>query len=135
MDGGDDSKPSILITEDDAAVREALTEVLTSEGYTVVVVSNIEAARDEIRRQPFTVLLLDAQHGDDGKGLDWLHDFVSHEGAPRIVIVSGANSARALGARFGVTVIGKPFDIDALVAEIVAVTRSDTRAHDRNSGA
>jgi DNA-binding response OmpR family regulator len=131
---GGNGKPSILITEDDEAVREALTEVLTSEGYSVVLVSNIAAAREQIRHHPFTVLLLAAQEGEDGKGLDWLIDFVAHEGAPRIIIVSGSRSAPALGARFGVTVVEKPFDIDALVAEIVSVTGTDVRARDRDSG-
>lgn len=127
------ARPHILLTESDAAVREVITEVLSSEGYTVVAVDNIAATREELRRQPYAVLLLDARVGDDGHGLDWLEDFVQHQDAPRIVILSGARSAPELGDRFGVTVLTKPFDIDALVAAIVSVTMSNARARDRTS--
>jgi DNA-binding response OmpR family regulator len=126
-------RPHIILTETDAAVREALTDLLSSEGYTVAAVADIAATRDELRRNPFSVLLLDARFGDNAHGLEWLLDFVRNEGAPRIIIVSGSNDASTLGERFGVTVIRKPFDIDTLMAAIVSVTLSNIRARDRSS--
>jgi DNA-binding NtrC family response regulator len=129
---GRSAKPTILLTEDDGATRDAITEVLVDDGYLVVAVLNIAEARARIADEPFTVLLLDSRHVEGEHGVDWLKDFVGHEGAPRTIIVSGSNDAGALGERFGVRVVRKPFDIDELVAAIVNVTDSNLRARDRD---
>ena len=49
---------SILIVEDDLDLREALSEVLRDEGYTVAMAADGREALDHLRRQPRPSLIL-----------------------------------------------------------------------------
>jgi len=61
------SKGSILIAEDEAAVRESLTEVLREEGYDVVAVSDGTAAIRALQEKEFDLILSDIRMpGADG---------------------------------------------------------------------
>jgi two-component system, NtrC family, nitrogen regulation response regulator NtrX len=52
-------KPSILIVDDEAGVRSALSGVLRDEGYTVDAVESGEACLDRVSRAPYDVIVLD----------------------------------------------------------------------------
>ncbi|HET7618281.1 MAG TPA: sigma-54 dependent transcriptional regulator [Vicinamibacterales bacterium] len=52
-------KPSILIVDDEAGVRAALSGVLRDEGYVVEAVESGEACLDRSARAPFDVIVLD----------------------------------------------------------------------------
>jgi two-component system nitrogen regulation response regulator NtrX len=52
-------KPSILIVDDEAGVRSALSGVLRDEGYGVEAVESGEACLDRVVRTPFDVIVLD----------------------------------------------------------------------------
>jgi two-component system nitrogen regulation response regulator NtrX len=52
-------KPTILIVDDEAGVRSALTGVLRDEGYAVDAVDSGEACLDRATRGPFDVIILD----------------------------------------------------------------------------
>ena len=52
-------KPSILIVDDEAGVRSALSGVLRDEGYAVEAVESGEACLDRVSRAPYDVIVLD----------------------------------------------------------------------------
>ena len=52
-------KPSVLIVDDEAGVRSALSGVLRDEGYAVDAVDNGEACLDRVARAPYDVIVLD----------------------------------------------------------------------------
>ena len=52
-------KPSILIVDDEAGVRSALSGVLRDEGYAVDAVESGEACLDRVSRAPYDVIVLD----------------------------------------------------------------------------
>src|SRR6478735_1884597 len=52
-------KPHILIVDDEAGVRSALSGVLRDEGYAVEAVESGEACLDRVTRTPFDVIILD----------------------------------------------------------------------------
>src|SRR5918992_2976931 len=52
-------KPSVLIVDDEAGVRSALSGVLRDEGYTVDAVDSGEACLDRVSRGPYDVIVLD----------------------------------------------------------------------------
>jgi two-component system nitrogen regulation response regulator NtrX len=52
-------KPTVLIVDDEAGVRSALSGVLRDEGYEVEAVDSGEACLDRVMRQPYDVIILD----------------------------------------------------------------------------
>jgi two-component system nitrogen regulation response regulator NtrX len=52
-------KPSVLIVDDEAGVRSALSGVLRDEGYLVEAVDSGEACLDRVARAPYDVIVLD----------------------------------------------------------------------------
>src|SRR5918912_598989 len=52
-------KPSILIVDDEAGVRSALSGVLRDEGYQVDAVDSGEACLDRVTRAPYDLIVLD----------------------------------------------------------------------------
>jgi two-component system nitrogen regulation response regulator NtrX len=52
-------KPTVLIVDDEAGVRSALTGVLRDEGYTVEAVASGETCLDRLARAPVDVIVLD----------------------------------------------------------------------------
>ncbi len=52
-------KPSVLIVDDEAGVRSALSGVLRDEGYAVEAVDSGEACLDRVSRAPYDVIVLD----------------------------------------------------------------------------
>ena len=52
-------KPTVLIVDDEAGVRSALSGVLRDEGYTVDAVDSGEACLDRVVRAPYDVIVLD----------------------------------------------------------------------------
>ena len=69
-----DPSISILVVDDDAAVRELLTDYLSDNQYTVMSASNGAAARELLAEQVPHVALLDiGLPGEDGLTLDAIH--------------------------------------------------------------
>jgi two-component system nitrogen regulation response regulator NtrX len=80
--------PSILIVDDESAIRESLQGVLEDEGYRAASVESGEACLEMLRKKSFDVLLLDIWlPGMDG--LDTLERTREIEDAPEVVIISG----------------------------------------------
>src|SRR5215210_931896 len=52
-------KPTVLIVDDEAGVRSALSGVLRDEGYAVDAVESGEACLDRVMRSPYDVIILD----------------------------------------------------------------------------
>ena len=107
----------VLIVEDEAAIREAIADVLEDRGFRVLCAGNgAEALQclDTVRPDVLVLdLLMPVMHG-------WAFMEAYSErtgGAPIPIVVVSVNPALPRSfARFGVRhIIGKPFDIDALV--------------------
>ena len=81
-------KPSVLVVDDEAGVRSALSGVLRDEGYQVDAVESGEACLDRVARAPYDVIVLDIWlPGLDGLAtLERLRQ--RHVDAP-IVMISG----------------------------------------------
>ncbi len=81
-------KPRILIVDDEAGVRSALTGVLRDEGYVVEAVDSGEACLDRVTRASYDLILLDIWlPGMDG--LATLSRFRERRVEAQVVIISG----------------------------------------------
>ena len=107
----------ILVVDDDAAIRRVVAAVLADEGYTVAEAPDGGAALARARAAPPRLILLDMRMpGMDG--WEFARRYRRRPGphAP-IICVTAAVDAAARGAQIGaVAALGKPFDLDALLA-------------------
>src|SRR4051812_48828694 len=91
-------KPTVLVVDDEAGVRSALSGVLRDEGYTVEAVDSGEACLDRVLRAPYDVIVLDIWlPGIDGLAtLARLRD--RHVDAPVVMISGHGNIESAVRA-------------------------------------
>src|SRR5262245_54041719 len=118
---------TILVVDDDGAVRDVLRFCLERAGYLVTAAANARAALCELDHFVPDLVLLDLGL-PDVNGLELLHGWRRAErtrGMP-IVVVTGRTDERdrITGLRSGADdYIGKPFSRDELLARIDSVLR------------
>lgn len=61
-------RPKLLFVDDDEAIRQTLTVILSTNGFDVTTVATVSEALAEISRQPFEILLSDLNIGQPGDG-------------------------------------------------------------------
>jgi two-component system phosphate regulon response regulator OmpR len=119
----------ILVVDDDADVREMLTDYLSGQGYRVLTADSGRVLRALLEEQAPHVVLLDVHMpGEDGLSLA---RYVRERFDIGIVMVSGAGSSvdRTIGLEIGADdYVSKPFDPRELLARIKSVLRRYQRA-------
>ncbi|MGQ0752573.1 MAG: response regulator [Betaproteobacteria bacterium] len=115
---------SVLIVEDDAAVRDMLAEYLGSHGYEVQQADDGTAMRTEIERHLPDVVLLDVRlPGEDGLTLA---RYLRERYDLGIIMVTAAGEVidRVVGLEIGADdYVTKPFDPRELLARLKSVMR------------
>ncbi len=108
---------SVLIVDDDDDVRESMSDVLSSEGYPVVVAADgVEALAALERCETPTLVLLDSRM-PRMNGAEFL-DRISRLESPKdiaVVFISG-RSEPLPESSLTIGELRKPFDLDALLA-------------------
>jgi DNA-binding response OmpR family regulator len=107
---------AVLLVEDDDDIRELLITLLELDGFTPTACSSAEAALEELREQPFDLVLVDYMlpHRTGG----WLLQQASAEGlidATPVLVVTAHPGPPDLGAY---EIVRKPFDPDHLVSRV-----------------
>jgi two-component system KDP operon response regulator KdpE len=121
---------TILVVDDEPAIRRLLRTSLTAQGYLIVEAETAAAALAEIKNYPPDVVILDLGL-PDRDGLDVIAT-VRQSSAVPIIVLSSRSDERAkvealeLGADDYVT---KPFGMAELVARIRAALRHGLQAH------
>ncbi len=117
---------SILVVDDDAAMRDACGRVLRKDGYDVSEADCGSAAIDLLGRKVFNLLITDVRMPDPGglEILSWLH--TEAPGMPVIIITGYATVEMAVEAmKTGATdFLAKPFTPDALRLAVQRSLRS-----------
>jgi two-component system nitrogen regulation response regulator NtrX len=108
------ARPTLLIVDDEAGIRQSLGDVLRDEGYRVEAVASAEACLESLDKKPCDLVLLDIWlPGLDG--LQALEKIRALENPPAVIMISGhgtietAVRATKLGA---FDFIEKPLSID-----------------------
>ena len=83
-------KETILIVEDNAALRDSLLRILTRRGYKVEVADTLKSARAKVKKVKYDLLLLDLTL-PDGNGTELLAH-ISQENHNRVIVISGTRS-------------------------------------------
>jgi DNA-binding response OmpR family regulator len=103
---------AILIVEDDAHIRDLMVGDLAAQGYTCVAATGVAKAAARLRKQAFSLIVLDLILRD-GSGLDLLRTI--HE--TPVLVVSGSPTAmlrEAAAATSVRAVLTKPFSLPEL---------------------
>ncbi|QFZ17751.1 response regulator transcription factor [Saccharothrix syringae] len=116
---------TVLIADDDRAIRESLVRALELEGYSVVDVDDGVKAVTRVRRQRFDVLILDVLMPElDGLGVVRL---LRAEGdrVPVLMLTARVETSdRVAGLDAGADdYLPKPFELDELLARLRALLR------------
>jgi len=113
---------SVLIVDDEAAIRESLQTLLEMEGYQVEIASTALQGLERIGEREFDLILLDLAL-PDRNGIDLLADLRIHNPQLSIIMITAygtvenAVSAMQAGA---VNFVQKPWDNEKLLADVRA---------------
>lgn len=117
------SAPRVLIVDDDPDLLALMAETLDLEGYQVDSASNGARALDAVEKGMPDLILLDMKMPVmDGK--EFTRRFrLTHDHEAPIVVVTAAADARKSADEIGANgFIGKPFDLDMLLATVARET-------------
>jgi DNA-binding response OmpR family regulator len=120
--------PTILVVEDDAAVRQGIVDALTFAGYAVLSESNGESGRATALRANYQLLLLDLVL-PGCSGFDILETLKAERPGQPVIILSarGEENDRVRGLKMGADdYVVKPFSVRELLARVDAVLRRST---------
>ncbi|HYK83387.1 MAG TPA: response regulator [Gemmatimonadales bacterium] len=128
--------PTLLVVDDEAALRRVLERALGRAGYRVIAVGSAETAYELLASEPADALLIDI-HLPTMSGLALylaiVHRWPALEG--RIAIMTGdaeAEEVRTWLDRHHCTVLRKPFNLQEVAAWVGAVIRrGQERAQER----
>lgn len=110
--------PTILLVDDDPAVRSALGRVLAAEGWQVICAATGEEALECLAEQRLDLVITDLCMADVS-GWDLLfHESIQRPYLP-IFVITGLSPGETGGAdRFAAMFFPKPLDLDGLIAAI-----------------
>ena len=122
----------ILIVEDDAFLRDGLTELLAREGYQPAAADALAPAGAMIAKEPFSLVLLDVML-PDGTGFDFCAKLRSQGFAAPILFLTACDDelqvVRGLDCG-GDDYVTKPFKLRELTSRIRALLRRAERTAD-----
>ena len=117
------SPSSVLVVDDDQALRGLFTTLLGKKGFAVDTASDGQAAFDQIHRHNYSVILLDLMM-PEVNGFELLDRLERDSPAlmEKVIVMTGASqrSIQDLDTSRVWGLIRKPFDIDNLVSSTVA---------------
>ncbi|MBI2392592.1 MAG: sigma-54-dependent Fis family transcriptional regulator [Deltaproteobacteria bacterium] len=118
--------PTVLVVDDERAIREGLVRAIGSAGHRVVAAAGVRDAREALRQSEVDCVLLDIRL-KDGDGLELLGELRrTHPRVPVIMATAYGDSDRAIGAmKAGAfEYLTKPFDFDALLSTVARALRT-----------
>ncbi len=124
---------TVLIIDDEAAIRESLETLLEMDGYSIAVAENAEEGLARIAERPFDLVLLDLAL-PDRSGMEVLREIRERDSQLAVIMITAygtvENAVQAMqngAANF----IQKPWDNEKLLADVrIAVARR--RAEEEN---
>ena len=120
--------PTILVVEDDAAVRQGVVDALTFSGYQVLAEPDGAAGRETALRATYQLLLLDLVL-PGCTGFEILEALKQERPGQPVIILSarGEEGDRVKGLKMGADdYVVKPFSVRELLARVDAVLRRST---------
>ncbi len=123
------NSPLVLVVDDDPDILDAICDILDAEGYRVSRARHGQEALREIESERPDVILLDLMMPvmDGVAFAQALRSRPAFRDVPIVVISADGNPHRA-AAVGAMGYLAKPFDIDALLAQVAGITRAGPAA-------
>ena len=135
MTGAECSDRSVLLIDDDSAVRDALAQLLEQSGYGISVAPDGRRGLQLLRKSPFRLLLLDLELPGIS-GWDLLDYTSTHWPLMPVVVLTGFSSQCVPGSLLGVDAFfEKPPDVSNLLKTISALMAEPLAARLQRRGA
>ena len=115
---------TVLVVEDDPALRLLCTVNLELEGHRVLEAPTVDAARDHIAREAIDVVLLDVHVGPQS-GYE-LIDPIRDRGTTPIVLMSGTAEVTPADRERVDAVLSKPFEPEDLAMLVTRLSQAAT---------
>ena len=117
---------TILVVEDEASVRLAISDYLTEQGFTVHQAAGATGAMDVIARHPeIDLVFTDLAMPGDLDGLDLVDWLLKHRPGLPVIVASGLGGRVSTMAEFSnnqaLSYFVKPYPYDAVVKKICQV--------------
>ena len=114
----------ILVVEDEPKIAESLICKLEADGFDPIRVATISAARQAIRENPFSLIVLDVEL-PDGNGFDFCKELRKSDDTPILFLtIEDSESDRILGLEYGADdYVTKPFSPREVSSRIKAILR------------
>jgi CheY-like chemotaxis protein len=111
--------PTILVVDDEPAIRDVLQAILEDAGYAVIGATNGREGLAALARQPVNLVISDVMMPVlDGVGLcQAMQQHPTYRSIP-LVLVSAVGAPRPAGSCPYAAFLTKPFDYDSLVATV-----------------
>jgi DNA-binding response OmpR family regulator len=117
--------PTILVIEDDSAIRRGVTDALRFSGYTVLEAAEGSSGMEQAQKATFDLMLLDLVL-PNYSGFEILRAVREHRPGTPVIILSarGEEADRVKGLKLGADdYVVKPFSVRELLARVEAVLR------------
>jgi DNA-binding response OmpR family regulator len=113
----DSPSHTVLVVDDDAAIRFLCRVNLELDGWTVHEANAIEQARETLGSAPVDLVLLDVHVGVES-GLDFIAEIRERKPGIPVVLLTGSVGSPGLEGVDADAVISKPFTLDELTGTL-----------------
>jgi DNA-binding NtrC family response regulator len=113
----DSSSHTVLVVDDDAAIRFLCRVNLELDGWAVHEAEAIEQARATLAATPVDVVLLDVHVGIDS-GLDFMAEIRERHPDVSVVLLTGSVGSPSFDGGGADAIISKPFRLDQLTGTL-----------------
>ena len=118
------NRPLVLVVDDDPDILDAICDILDAEGYRVSRARHGQEALEQVDHELPDVILLDLMMPVmDGVAFSHALRKRPAGGDVPIVVISADGNPQRATAVGAVGYLAKPFDIDALLAQVAGITR------------
>lgn len=124
--------PLIAVVDNDDAFLDLMDDVLTEDGYRVVVERASERVIAMLAHEQPSLLILDLRMGEHGSGMALLRLLRGAEETASLPILIGSADQRFLGTHAseihtcGAEILYKPFDLSELYARVAQLVASES---------
>ena len=119
---------TVLVVDDDAAIRLLCRVNLELDGHRVLDAGTIEAARALVDAEPLDVVLLDV-HVGSGDGREFLRELRRSRPELPVAMLTGTAEVETVRSAAPDGMIPKPFTLEELKDTVERLAGHDTRAH------